>query len=106
MKLKTDVIKYSIKQKDEKYNAYIPSFIASSGEVKAEFCELADIGKALRFIKPNYAVCPKCGKKWAISSKSKTDLCENCYAEYRKEKVRENAKKYKKQKRLESIEQI
>lgn len=58
-----------------------------------------------KYIKDDMCTCPECGKKFKITKKNKTTLCKQCYDNYRKKQIAENAKKYYHIKKGDAIEQ-
>ena len=78
--------------------------IEKSNEEFVEIKNLDNCKKALKLIVANIKICPKCGKRFTTSSKTKTDLCPECYSQERKQRENERTNKWHKQKRRESIE--
>lgn len=97
-RLEKNIIDYHLKQSEEKYNSYTPSFLASDGEIKKIYYCLDDIKKAIKLVKDIKIKCSKCGKSFVKTSKTKTTLCPQCYIDHRRESKRKSYEKCKKQK--------
>ena len=73
--------------------------IEKSNEEFVEIKSLDKCKKALKLIDENTKICPKCGKKFIASAKSKTDLCPECYRlERRLYKTKKDFEAYHKEK--------
>lgn len=93
IKIKKPIINYLPKTSQEHYNCYEMSFLQNNGRVLGKYKNINQINDAIKLLKETLYICPKCGCKFIKSSRSKTDLCPECYKTKRKEDVAKNVKK-------------
>lgn len=63
---------------------YNMSCCQESGTPALELKDIDEAKKILTLISKNSKVCSVCGKHFTINSKTKRDLCDNCYKKYRR----------------------
>ena len=59
--------------------------VEKSDESFIEIKNLDNMKKALKLISGNVVHCSRCGKKFVVNPKQKTDLCPDCYQEERRQ---------------------
>ena len=78
--------------------------VEKSNEEFVEIKNLDNCKKALKLIVANTKICPKCGKRFTTSSKTKTDLCPNCYRLDLKQRENNRVKERYRLKKQDSID--
>lgn len=87
-------IKFAPITKKEKYSTYTIPFAHGYGDVAMVIATPDQMTEAFTLLRDDTACCTKCGAVFKINSKTKRDLCEDCYKKYRRKYKTDKDREY------------
>lgn len=79
-----------VKSGRDHYPSYRPEFLCESGKPAIICTNIGQLDEMLLLLHETEHICERCGEKFIVGSKTKRNLCDSCYAEYRKEYKTQN----------------
>ena len=103
MKSKPRPIRFSPIKQHERYTTYSIPFCCWEGEVVGAIDSIEDLRhKIFGIIRDDFGVCINCGATFRINSKTKTELCPQCYKVFRRKYKTAKDREYYHRKKDES----